>query len=664
MARLWSSGFELNSITAGMEFSSLTVGVNATASIVTSPVHSGIYALRALNSSIVNNSSCQFSQFFAAADQDGPYFARAYVYFADWPTVGGSQIFAFYQNGGASRANFRLGVTGTLAFNNGSVPIGSSTLLSLNTWYRLEMSYNNNTLTGFAEMEGRVYEGESTTPVATWSSITETDNGGIRRLTWGMVSTDRSYDIYWDDLAVNDALGASQKSWIGPGKLIVLRPDGNVGTPGFVRQGTDSGANWSQVNEVTPNDLTQYVNSTTLNAEDVYTLSPSGIDSSDTVNMVSLNLRYRGNNATGCPTFVPRILKTGGGTVATGNAITPVSTTWITNLASLLTSPLTLYSDPDGSPWTQTTLDSMQAGFRITVDGANRDDITALWVYVDYTMVTSSAPAVIAADALALGLALTSISVTAQQQLTISPPPLGLSGANPSVAVTAQIQPVTDVEAQLLSVSAPSAIALAEIHALPEASSQALTFQAPPVSITAQQQSIVSLNAPSCGLSAPLALVVADALTTADVDASVLLISAQSVTVIGQIQATANLNEILFALGAPVANAVTQNQVVQKLDAISYMVAISSSSVIAQRQPTAALEALRWLLGAAPATIDFSAASASSIGPGSLLGGTRRGSAVGGQGRSVLLVDSLGDDLDGSALHGARRYTVVGGRRR
>ena len=67
----------------------------------------------------------------------------------------------------------------------------------------------------------------------------------------------------------------------------------------------------------------------------------------------------------------------------------PNSTTWKTNATTTtLGYPITAYTDPDGAAWTNTTLDSMQIGYKLTTapgTAGRRIDVTTIWAYVDYT---------------------------------------------------------------------------------------------------------------------------------------------------------------------------------------------------------------------------------------------------------------------------------------
>lgn len=318
----------------------------------------------------------------------GVWYARAYFNFATLPSAANT-FFAICDNGAVRRVWLTISSTGAVQLNDEDGTIGSpSSPLSTGTWYRIEVKFDNTAAAGSHVVELRI-DG-----VSIASATNRNISTGITNFQYGgNIGTEAQTTGTWyiDDLAINDNTGTSQTSWPGSGKIIHLRPNAAGDAAGFVRQGTDSGANYSQVNEVTPNDLTQYVNSTTLNAEDLYNVDNSGLSASDTVTLVQVGVRYRGNSSTAVPTFVLEAMKTSGGTVAQGSAITPNATTWSTNANQVPRNyTLTLYNDPDGAAWTNATLDSMQIGMKLTVDNTNRDDISTVWALVEYVPSTGT----------------------------------------------------------------------------------------------------------------------------------------------------------------------------------------------------------------------------------------------------------------------------------
>lgn len=80
---------------------------------------------------------------------------------------------------------------------------------------------------------------------------------------------------YWaiDDLAINDTSGSLNNARPGDGRVVLLTPSGaGVNAPVLLRGGTDSGANWSQVDEVPPS-LLDFVYSNTPGDRETYAMT-------------------------------------------------------------------------------------------------------------------------------------------------------------------------------------------------------------------------------------------------------------------------------------------------------------------------------------------------------------------------------------------------------
>lgn len=196
---------------------------------------------------------------------------------------------------------------------------------------------------------------------------------------------------YIDDMVYSDGSGSNITGYMPDGKIIRLSPNaaGDVNTFATQTGGTAGSANnYTRVNETTPDDATTYNGSSTLNQEDLLKCGASGIGSSDTVNAVQVVGRYRNSTADATGAFKFEIEKAASSTIAQGAAIVPNSTTWTTVSDA---NSIIEYKDPTGANWTQSTLDTMQIGYKQTVapgTGGRRNDITSVAAYVHYTPVT------------------------------------------------------------------------------------------------------------------------------------------------------------------------------------------------------------------------------------------------------------------------------------
>lgn len=376
MARLWSCGFELNSITSDVEFGVIT---STGLSIVTSPVRSGTYALQA------TGSGGPFARFVltSATDSNGPYFARFYLYISS-ATNGSCEIVSF-----RTTAAIRLTSSNTLQLwnHNSLTQIGSdSSVLSTSTWYLVELKIDKTGGAGASIAEAKL-NGTSfaTTSTATFGTGLTAFNFGFNLNAEGKTGT-----ILFDDMAINDSTGANQTSYPGSGQIMHLRPNAAGDNTQLARGGTSVQAtNWQGVSEVTPDDGITFNNEHVTGKVDDHNIddTPAGIGSSDTINVVQVGIRFSGGAASSNSSLQARVKKAASGTVSSSSAITPTSTTWLTNaLAAPNNYPLTLYKDPDGTnAWTKTTLDSAQIGYIISTGTANDAKISDVWLLVDWT---------------------------------------------------------------------------------------------------------------------------------------------------------------------------------------------------------------------------------------------------------------------------------------
>jgi hypothetical protein len=373
-ARLDTKGYELNSTTDQMEFT-----LNSTVTVSTTQKRTGSYAGR------VNGSTGFWRQHVASTNQTITGYLSVCVYVVSAPNAT-TQLVRFSSTANASVGNISMLTDRTLVLlQSGGAQIGSpSTAVALNTWTCIELANDSSTSPG--TLTGRIQE-DGAGSWTTFATGANSNQGSWARALWGNITGAQSTnDMYFDDIKINNSSGGSQNSFPDNGKVIYLRPNATGDANAWTRAGADSGANWSQNEEVPPNDATDYITSTTANQEDLYNMTDSGINSYDTVNVVQASVRYSASSTTNVPGFKVEIEKTSGGTISQGTEITSNSTSWLTNANSIPENPtLTLYLDPDSSAWTSSTLDSMQSGVKITTDNTNTAYVSALWVAVDYT---------------------------------------------------------------------------------------------------------------------------------------------------------------------------------------------------------------------------------------------------------------------------------------
>lgn len=362
MARLASCGFELGSLTVG-EFTTVGGG-----SIVTSPVHSGSYAYRAVKSGSAGDEVAKIN--FPAVATTGAVYVRFYVYIATGSTLTGNIFGISDDTNYTDRFTLRLN-NATLQGAKAGVSFGSSLAVTTGQWHLIELyvivgpsNDNYNVIVDGVDLG-------SSSSAAGYS---------YDRITWGFFGHGGSptVDVLFDDIAVNNTAGSYQNGAPGKGKIVHLRPnaagDSSSWTP-------SAGSNYQCVDEVIPNDDTDYVSSSTTNQEDYYNVEASGLIGTETINVVAVSQRSK--SITSSSTISVGAMKTEGGTKAVSGTVN-VGTSYNTHSSdSSPTYNLITYQDPDGSNWTPSTVDTMQIGIKEL--GSIDTRVTTEWALVDYT---------------------------------------------------------------------------------------------------------------------------------------------------------------------------------------------------------------------------------------------------------------------------------------
>lgn len=377
-ARIFQTGAELNSTTAGMEVSTVD---GTGASVSTVKVRSGNYAWRSNNS----GNTSGITQRLSGSDTSGPGYLRVYFNFTTLPSVK-QRIMQFNNAANGLSARVDMYTDGKLVLMNSSnITVGTSTLaLATNRWYRVEFMSDATNNPGKLELrvDGvTVVKGNNDT------------QGSWARVRVGPNLNNSVTDVYYDDIAVNNGTGASQNSWPGDGNLILLSPNAAGDSNQWLQTGGGAGSsnNYTLVNEIPPDNATTFVNSGTLNNTDFYGITSMPVVNK--INVVSVHGRLNNNTADATTAVKWQIEKASGGTVSQSTAVIPNSTTWATdgNSTTIWQNILTLYNDPDGNPWTWQQLRNAQIGPKITASNVNRIQVSAMWVYVDYSTYTSGA---------------------------------------------------------------------------------------------------------------------------------------------------------------------------------------------------------------------------------------------------------------------------------
>lgn len=375
MARLSTCGFENNSTLGSKE---QCISFSGTTSISSSIKRSGNYALRINPSSSYGNTG----SFVQTELSDSLFYLRFYIYVASAPT---SDAYIFYTNDGMfDNVGIQMNSSGALELWNieDTAQVGSdSDALDTDTWYRIEIKMDVTSGSSSTSLDAKIDGVTFASGVIDLGSTTNYfQNFGCNN------ASTETYDIYFDDIAINDNLGSYQNSWPGEGKVVYLRPNGDGEASSWT---ASTGADWECVNEETPNG-TDYIYSTTLNNESIFTLTspPAEMASDATINVVEAHCvcRSDGGETTG---FKFELEKESGGTKTLGSEVTSGSASFrlndYFNTDPARASTLVSYQDPDSNDWTKATLDTARLGVKTTLDGTDVIDIDTIWLQVEYT---------------------------------------------------------------------------------------------------------------------------------------------------------------------------------------------------------------------------------------------------------------------------------------
>lgn len=205
--RIVTSGFESGTI-AGE-------GATGTGSAVidSTVVRTGVKSLKSTDN---GNSYIEYTP-LGTADGETLY-ARLYFRVTGIPTVASMEIAEFTSAGDATQARVLLQVGGKLALfasasvGGGGVQIGiTAAPIVVNTWYMLELA-EMVSVAGNDYVEARLNSASFAS-----SSGVNRYNSVPNRLLVGNYGASSGFNVYYDDVAINNSRGSSNNSW--PGEL-------------------------------------------------------------------------------------------------------------------------------------------------------------------------------------------------------------------------------------------------------------------------------------------------------------------------------------------------------------------------------------------------------------------------------------------------------------
>lgn len=391
MARLKTLGHELNTDLA-IEWD----GRYGVQTFSTTTVRSGTYSLQLSGLVTLTTKGLRYN--FKSSANNGPFFFRNYIYFVSFPLIE-DRIIVFNNTGDLTTPIVYLTIdnSGVLRLYDEDGQITGTSTLSTATWYRIETEIDVTAAAGSHVVKSRVASPSQETA----DTYTEFASATNRSLSAGVMSMSIGANLaseanatgewYFDDHAINDNTTSNQNSYPDEGEVIVRRPNGNGDNSQWTGSDGNSTDNYLLVDEVTPNDATDYVESKTSGQIDDYTVEdmPASMDSNDVINVVHVEARFIMSSASGTdPTAVLRVKASSGGTVEESATISfnSIADWWTNSQAEPHNAILTLYDQPGAStsPWTKATLDTAQIGIRETNTDADLFRVTAIWMTVDH----------------------------------------------------------------------------------------------------------------------------------------------------------------------------------------------------------------------------------------------------------------------------------------
>lgn len=387
-ARIWTTGFELNTSTDAME--TAFQAASGTAGTGAGIARSGTYGLRVTGqTSTVRTGRCAH---FVQTPAVGPYFLRTYVYFAAFPSAE-NQFFALMD--GLVTPDHRISIdnTGTLKLYNGAVQVGGTTTISANAWYRLELHFDGAPAAGSQVLEAFITLEDAAlgAAFAASSTLTLSDTTESYMCTGLNLNAEAQTagDVRFDDLAVNDSTGASQTSFAGAGHVVYAFPNaaGDTNSTATLTGCATHIECWDE--GPPPDDATSMITYDTIDDitdVNVTNSATMGIGAGDAITLVDVWVRFKGDTV-GASVIRTRIKKAAAGTVAESGAglISFGTVAWFTNddVTYPSGSILSRATDPDGAAWTPSTIDSMQIGVHAT-DVTPNPSVTMVWAVVEY----------------------------------------------------------------------------------------------------------------------------------------------------------------------------------------------------------------------------------------------------------------------------------------
>ncbi len=369
--RIWSTGFELQSATAGMEATSFS----SAPTIDTTIKRSGEASLNCLT----GNPRYMLHDLGVAWKE---IYARVCYYFDafNYSNYDRQAILWLTTAGGAGALILTLNHDGAVNIENGDTGaiLATTEKLVNNRWYEFELHYKY--VDGTNDVWALKLEGQTLASGTTAFGARDS----IRYISAGMISGSGVFygqALHVDDIAVN------YDDWPGDGHIVHMQPNAAGDFNNAVS------GDYTSVDEITPNDATDIAvlddNNDILDVN-LESSSNAGIPSTASIRLVSVGTRLAGA-AAGTPTHQTRVKSQASGTVKDSGTLSTTNTAYKTNApvgsgtyGDIILYYLTSYLDPQaGGVWTTSLLDSAQIGVK-AINATPDINLSTLWLLVEY----------------------------------------------------------------------------------------------------------------------------------------------------------------------------------------------------------------------------------------------------------------------------------------
>lgn len=266
-----------------------------------------------------------------------------------WSTV---RLFGGTIDGGVTAGTTvvmgRSFVSGTFYFvNSAGTQLGGEITLAPYSWHHMQIKVVVSPTAG--ELEVRM--NGDTVPVISVTGV-NTGSTPIQAVAFGY--SQNGPRIIVDDVWACDTVGSTANGFLGDVRVETIYPVGDGSSTDWTRGGTDSGANWSQVDENAHNSDTDYVASMSSNTKDLYAVTDLST-LSGTVYGVQMNVSAKKDDA-GMRKI--QLVSKSGASESTGPDI-PLSSSYI--LYSRL-----MDDKPGGTGWTIDEVNAAEFGMKVS----------------------------------------------------------------------------------------------------------------------------------------------------------------------------------------------------------------------------------------------------------------------------------------------------------